>query len=229
MSKIQELKQFNDACDEFISGKYLLVDIKLSSILQLIADDEKLKNIVNSCLQDYDFSVESQKYAIITEESAYLSVPSTDKEIVAFVYNLLYKFKSKSIDFYQFLTRFYGADSTNKKEFTEFAKTIIIPFKNAVNNIYSKRHILVETNDYQNNIYNKIMSTVKLIVKNVDMYKLNMNQKEEFTMLLNSLYFASEKNDKKLVYSLMIGLDYFTKCNKKSRVAYLSLEECFEK
>ena len=73
------------------------------------------------------------------------------------------------------------------------------------------------------------MTTIKLIVKNLDSYKLNMNQKEEFTMMLNSLYLASEKNDKKLVFSLMIGLDYFTKCNKKSRHAYLMLEECFER
>ena len=141
----------------------------------------------------------------------------------------MYKFTSGSLKFYNFLTQFYGEETANEKAFNEFAKTVIIPFKNAINTIYSKRHILVETNDYQNNIYNKIMSTIKLIVKNLDAYKLNMNQKEEFTMLLNSLYLASEKNDKKLVYSLMIGLDYFTKSNKKSRVAYLSLEECFEK
>lgn len=229
MSNIQELKPFNEACDEFVLGKYLLVDIKLASILKLIADSEKLVNIVNSCLQDYDFSSEFNKYVAVAEDKSYLSIPSSDKEIIAFVYNLLYKFKMGSLDFYQFLTQIYGAESTNKKEFAEFANTIIIPFKNAINNIYSKRHILVETNDYQNNIYNKIMSTIKLIVKNLDAYKLNMNQKEEFTMLLNSLYLASEKNDKKLVFSLMIGLDYFTKCNKKSRVAYLSLEECFEK
>ncbi len=229
MSNIQELKPFNSACDELVSGKYILVDMKISSILNLISEDEKLKNIVNSCLQDYDFSSEYKKHALSDENNSSLTIPSTDKEIIAFVYNLLYKFKSGNIDFYHFLTRFFGAENVNSKEFGEFARTVIIPFKNSINNIYSKRHILVETNDYQTNIYNKIMSTIKLVLKNLDLYKLNMNQKEEFTMLLNSLYLASEKNDKKMVYSLMIGLDYFTKCNKKSRVAYLSLEECFEK
>ena len=145
--------------------------------------------------------------------------------MIAFVYNLLYKFKSSEYDFHKFLTQFYGED--NSKQYADFANNIIIPFKSAVNSIYSKRHILVETDDYQNNIYNKIMSTIKLIIKNVDAYKLNMNQKEEFTMLLNSLYLASEKNDKKLVYSLMIGLDYFTKSNRLVRQQYLMLEECF--
>ncbi len=228
MSNIQELKLFNNACDEFISGKYLLADIKLASILQLISEDEKLKNIVSSCLDNYDFTIEFDKHVFINEEETQLSIPSNEKEIVAFVYSLLYKFKSGKIKFYDFLKQYFGNEITNNKEFTEFSKLIIIPFKNAMNNIYSKRHILVKTDDYQNNIYNKIMSSIKLILKNLDLYKLNMNQKEEFTMLLNSLYWASEKNDKKLVYSLMIGLDYFSKSNKKARVAYLSLEECFE-
>ncbi len=229
MHNIQELKPFNNACNEFISGKYILADIKIGSILNLIAEDEKLKNIVNSCLQDYDFTAEFKRYTNLNEETVDFSLPSNDKEIIAFVYNLLYKFKNGNIKFYDFLSQYFYVENANGKEFNEFAKTVIIPFKNSINNIFSKRHVLVETNDYQNNIYNKIMSTIKLIVKNVDAYKLNMNQKEEFTMMLNSLYLASEKNDKKLVYSLMIGLDYFTKCNKKSRVAYLSLEECFEK
>ena len=228
MNNIQELKTFNNACDEFISGKYLLIDIKLASILKIIEEDEKLRNIVNSCLKDYDFSVEFKKHTALTEEKNLLTLPNSDHEIVAFIYNLLYKFKTGKIDFYQFLMEFFGTESTNKKEFAEFANTIITPFKSAINHIYSKRHILVETDDYQNNVYNKIMSIIKHIIKNIDSFKLHMNQKEEFNMLLNSLYYASEKNDKKLVYSLMIGLDYFSKSNKKTRVAYLSLEECFE-
>lgn len=229
MQNIQELKPFNTACEEFVSGKYILVDIKISSILKLIAEDEKLTNIVNSCLSNYDFSSEIKKHFISNGENKSIIIPTNEKDIISFVYNLLYRFQSGSMDFYEFLTTYFNADDDNNKQFAEFAKTVIIPFQNAINSIYSKRHILVETNDYQNNIYNKIMSTIKLILKNLDLYKLNMNQKEEFTMLLNSLYIASEKNDKKLVFSLMIGLDYFTKANKKSRNAYLSLEECFEK
>lgn len=229
MSSIKELDQFNNACDEFISGKYILIDLKISSILTLIANDEKLTNIVNSCLHEFPFSALSKKHMVNDGDIISFSLPTTDKEVVSFVYNLLYKFNSKTIDFYEFLKVYYNAENASGKEFGEFARTIITPFKNSINSIYSKRHVLVETNDYQNNIYNKIMTTIKLIVKSLDSYKLNMNQKEEFTMMLNSLHIASEKNDKKMVFSLMIGLDYFTKCNKKSRNAYLMLEECFER
>lgn len=229
MATIQELNQFNNACDEFISGKYILIDLKISSILEIITNNEKLSNIINSCLQDFNFNEQSKKYIKNSYDESFFTLPTNEKDIIAFVYNLLYKFSTKTIDFYEFLKIYFNAENTSNKAFNEFATAIIIPFKQSINSIYTKRHILVETTDYQNNIYNKILTTIKLILKNLDNYKLNMNQKEEFTMLLNSLHQASDKNDKKLVFSLMIGLDYFTKCNKKSRNAYLMLEECFER
>ena len=42
MSTIQELSQFNNACDEFVSGKYILIDLKIvgvffKSLVTLIA------------------------------------------------------------------------------------------------------------------------------------------------------------------------------------------------
>lgn len=226
MNNIQELVPFNAACDEFATGKYLLADIKISSILQIIEADEKLKNIVSSCTENYNFSISAINSIIKDDATAYFSMPKAEKEVIAFVYNLLNSFKNNSINFYDFLSRFYPSEVANA-DFDKFAKEVVLPFKDSVNSIYSKRHILVETNDYQNNIYNKIKTNIKLIFSNIDSFKLKISEKEEFTMLLNSLYFASEKNDKKLVYSIMIGLDYFSKANKRTRSAYLSLEECF--
>lgn len=225
---IHELIPFNTACDEFILGKYILADIKIASILKIIADDEKLKNIISSCIDDYDFNAAFSLASKENNKGFILTLPTNEKEIIAFVYNLLYRFDNKVYDFYDFIARYYKIEGEhNGKEFYNFANAIIIPFKNAINDIYSKRHVIVDTDDYQTNYYNKIKTCVRMIMKNIDNYKLKMNEKEEFTMLLNSLFIASEKNDKKLVYSLMIGLDYFTKVNKKSRSAYLSLEECF--
>lgn len=229
MNKIQELNSFNTACDEFVAGKYILVDIKIGSILNQIEKDDKLLSIVNDCTQEFDFNAKLKEYVIESNNTYRLAMPTNDNDIIAFVYTLLVKFKSNNLDFYQFLAKFYNTDDdVNNKNFVNFATSIMIPFKNAINSIYSKRHVIVSSGDYQDNYYNKIMSTTRLIADNIDNFKLKLNEKEEFTMLLNALYLASQKNDKKLVFSLMIGLDYFTKANKKARTAYLSLEECFE-
>ncbi len=229
MSNIQELVSFNNACDEFIAGKYILVDIKIGSILSIIDADEKLRSIISDCISDFDFNAKLGEYMVQHNDGYRLLMPTSDEEVIAFVYSLLINFKNNNLDFYQFLAKFYNKDDeVNNKDFTNFASVIMVPFKNAINSLYSKRHVLVASSDYQNNYYNKIKTTTRLIAENIDNFKLKLNEKEEFTMLLNSLYLASEKNDKKLVFSLMIGLDYFTKCNKRARMAYLSLEECFE-
>ncbi len=229
MAQINELIPFNTACDEFVAGKYILADLKIASILKIIASDDKLKDIISSCLDTYDFNTSFNRAVREEKDQLILNAPSNDKDIIAFVFSLLYRFDNKSFDFYEFLSKFYkNPAEVQGKEFYNFANALIIPFKNAVNNMYSKRHVLVEADDYQKNYYNRIMTTIRLIAKNVDTYKLKMNEKEEFTMLLNSLFVASEKNDKKLVYSLMIGLDYFSRANKRTRNAYSSLEECFE-
>lgn len=225
---IHELIPFNNACDEFISGKYILADIKINSILNIISNDEKISNIVSSCIDNYDFNTAFTNAQREYDNDSSLEIPTDEKQVIAFVYNLLYRFNNKIIDFYDFLSKFYKKENEPAgKEFYNFANAIIIPFKNAINDIYSKRHVIVDTDDYQKNYYNKIKTTIRLIIKNIDTYKLKMNEKEEFTMLLNSLFIASEKNDKKFVYSLMIALDYFSRCNKRTRPAYLSLEECF--
>lgn len=227
-NNIHELIPFNTACEDFVAGRYILAEVKVGSILKALDEDEKLKDIVSSALDNFDFNKEFSLAVKQNENSKELVLPTDEKKVIAFVYCLLFNFHNGNLKFYDFLNQFYKVEGdVAGKEFSNFAAAVIIPFRDCVNTAYNKRHVLVETEDYQNNYYNKILSTVKLIMNNLDSYKLKMNEKEEFSMLLNSLYFASEKNDKKLVFSLMIALDYFTRCNKKCRVAYLTLEECF--
>ncbi len=227
-NQVAELTEFNTACDEFVSGKYILADIKIASILKIIAKDEKIANIISSCLEGYDFETSFANSVIENEEGLSVVVPKDEKSIIAFAYSLLYRFGNKTVDIYTFVTKYFSnEDESVNHEFYNFASLVIVPFKMALNSIYSKRHIIVAGSDYQTNYYNKIKTSIHLIMDNINGYKLKMNEKDEFTMLLNSLYIAAEKNDKKLVYSLMVAIDYFSRYNRKTRSAYLMLQECF--
>ncbi len=222
-TNIQELSIFNKACDELVSGKYILIDVKINYILSAINNDPKIKDIVLNCTNECNFV---DLFNSATIEGKFIT-PNSPKQIISLVFNLLYRIKNKDIDFYEFLNLYFNEDENAETQFSTFSNKIILPFKQAVGELFIKSHLIVESAEYQNNHYNKIKTTVNLILNNMSNFKLNDNDKQEFTLLLNSLYKASENNDKNLVYSLMIGLDYFTKCNKKLRKTYLSLEECF--
>jgi len=222
-TNILELTTFNNACDELISGKYILVDIKISNILNIINNDNKLKDIVQECSNSFN-------YINLFNESikgSKLELPTNENQIVCIVYNVLYQIKNKYIDLNSFLDDYFVSFDNYDEKLVAFMNILIVPFKQAVGNLFIKKHHIVDSNEYQNNCYNKIKNMIKLISNNIDNYKLDINAKEEFTMLLNSLYSASDKNDKQLVYSLMIAIDYFSKYFKKTRKAYLALEECF--
>lgn len=209
---MEELDQFNITCEQILTGKYILLESKISSLLKIIDETEKLKNIVSYCLNNFDFSNQFNN-----EISLDLKLPASEYEIVSFVYTFLYKYKNNSLN--------YGENS--KTAVNQFIVSIIPYLQSAVNNSFNKNHHQIEADEFQQNVYNTLKQTIKLVLENLDKYKFNTTNKEEFLMLTNSLYSASEKNDKKLVYSLMIGLDYFTQCNKKLRSIYLALEECF--
>ena len=120
MSDIQDLILFNTACDEFISGKYILADIKIASILNIVAGDEKIKNIISNCLENFNFSSCFATYVFNDEEVSTLTLPNDDKGVIACVYTLLYKFKNKDIKFYDFIKQ-YSTDDTPNSSFTNFA------------------------------------------------------------------------------------------------------------
>ena len=225
MNEVKELILFNSACQEFINGKYILAEMKISSILKIIEEENKLKQLVSSCINEFNFQVFFNSCIKQNGEHSSFNMPTDEKQIIALVYCLLSSFKNKNINFTDFINTFYSINDV--AEISKFAENVISPFKNAINSMFAKVNIVVETDEYQNNIYNKLKNNLKLILNSIDNFKLKITEKEEFTMLINSLYLASEKSDKKLVYSLMIGLDYFSKYNKKTRNAYLSLEECF--
>ena len=84
---IHELIPFNNACDEFISGKYILADIKINSILNIISNDEKISNIVASCIDNYDFNTAFANAQREYENDSSLVLPTDERQVIAFVYN----------------------------------------------------------------------------------------------------------------------------------------------
>lgn len=228
MDFLQQLSNVNNACDEFLSGKYILADIKISSILKIIDSSSDILKVVSTCMEDYDFASAFAESIHENEDGKVLVLPSTDAQIVAFTYSLLQQIKNQNIPFNDFLKEYYSStDFVGTQEYNYFSTAVILPFKKALNNLCARYYNTIQEDNKQIAINNNLKANIKLIADNVNNYKLSLNEKEEFVMLLNSLFLACDKNDKKLIYSLMVGLDYFSKFHKKTRNAYLALEDCF--
>lgn len=219
-----DLKQFNQACDEFISGKYILANLKIKSIINCVSENPKLTDLIADCLKDFDFRLAFQ--TSITEQG--LQLPQGEKCITAYCFNVLYNIDNGSVNFLDFLSKYFsGEDITSGEEFRLFVDSIIIPFKTSVNVLYEDMYLMTESEDYQNNVFHKIENVAKCNLDIVDTLKLKEIAKDELDLLLNAFITASDKNDLKTIYALMVGLEYFAKLNKGARSIYLQLKDCF--
>ncbi len=219
-----ELKQFNDACEEFLLGKYILASLKIKAIINTINNSNHLSDILENALSELDFDIAFTQS--VTEHG--LVLPKTDKQIIAYCYHVLYNIDEGTISFLEFLNKYFSYNhDTGIDQFKLFADTIIKPFSEAVNRLYLKTYSISETVDYQSNVYHKLINVAQIHIDNINDLKLKEIEKEELALLLKALINQSEKSDKKQVYALMVGLEYFVKCNKRAKDIYLQLKDCF--
>lgn len=219
-----DLKQFNLACEDFISGKYILANIKVKALINAVHSSEKLTDLISNSLENFEFNIEFRN----SVTSNGLKLPVDDKSIIAYCFNILYNIDVGTITFLDFLNKYFvSSKMSGGEEFKLFANTIIEPFKKAVNNEYINTYEMTSSIDYQNNIYHKLMNVAQININNIDEFRLKDIEREELQYLLNGIIDASEKNDKKLVYALMVGMEYFVKYNKRAREVFLQLKDCF--
>ena len=219
-----DIKQFNLACDDFIAGKYILANIKVKSLINSINQSEKLTDLVSNCLDGFDFSLAMRES--VTPKG--LVLPQGDKNIVAYCFNVIFNLEQGTITFLDFLNKYFvSSKTTGGEEFSLFASTIIEPFKRAINNQYQQMYEMTSSEDYQNNLFHKLARVAEINLNTINSIKLKDIEKEELQLLLTAIVDASNKNDRKLIYALMVGMDYFVKNNKRARNIYLQLKDCF--
>ena len=220
-----DLKEFNNACLDLLTGKYLLAENKISHLLRTISTNQKLTNLVSHCLENFDFN---NTFSACAGQNQIINLPEDSKSIVAFCFSLLYHIDSKAIKFYDFLNQFYNYNEiTGAEGFKTFARNIILPFKEAVNNMYAKTHVLVDNYEYQSNIYNKINKVCQLAKGQLESFKLKQINMEELVSILKAMEIACERNDRDSVYAMLVALDYFSLKHKKVTVLYNQFQECF--
>lgn len=221
-----DLKQFNLACEDFIAGKYILANVKVKALMKSINESEKLTDLVSSCLDGFDFTIAFRESIVVGG----LQLPKDNKSIVAYCFNVLYNLDEGTITFLDFLNKYFVSSKTSGgEEFKLFTSTIIEPFKMAINNEYKNLYEMTSSDDYQNNLYHKLANVAEVNLNNLEDIKLKEIEKEELQLLLFSIKQASEKNNRKLIYALMVGMDYFVKYNKRAKDIYLQLKDCFTK
>jgi len=210
----QELKPFFDACNDFIDGKFILVDIKISNILRNISKNSTLYDLIAECMINYDFdSIYSE--AKISDTNKKFILPDKDYKIIPFVFCLLVEIDSKRIVFEDFLKEQFPDVQTKNDEYDAFGKNVIIPFKNSIAKIFDIDLSVYDTNGQEpsnvkedivvgeenNSLVNGILD--KQLDSDVESTQVQTKQEgeveDDLTLLLNRVSRIARVLDDKLI------------------------------
>lgn len=136
MTRREELSLFIERADELIDSKYILADIKLAAMLKAIASSDTLIAIFKNCLTDFDYNEAQKKYLVkspyLSTEKGEFILPSTSRELLAFIFNVLVDIDAKRIDLNAFIGKYFYVDGSFSSGYDAFITAMIKPFKNSV-------------------------------------------------------------------------------------------------
>lgn len=212
------INNFNDKCNDFLNGKYILADIKVRAILRAINESDVLTSLVARCVNNYDFN-EGFKKATGDElgQTNTLTLPDKDRERIALIYHILRYIDEEVISFYDFVNKYIRqGNEIGNEEFTTFANLLIKPFNDSINNLlkseYSDKDLASSTRSM------RAMDTyVNQTLENIEDYRLNALDSKDLKTLLTALSTALTRSDDQLVNALMIGIDNFCQCHHRAR------------
>lgn len=242
----EKIKEFFDACDDFIGCKFLVAEYKLQRMLQVLSENDEICNLIGECLEQFNRDREFSK-AFIQDGNGELicDMPTEEYKIIAFVFCTLVDIDNKKIDLVDFVKRFYGRE---ENPFQAFINQMVIPFRNLLAEAFGyeklkvkndkiqeedKQEYIPQENEENNNDYEeysedeeidddtfkRVQKIAVQIISELQYYNHSQNNIDAITVC-KAIVKTCDLRDSEITYSLGIAL----KSCKAKQVKFLVKE-----
>lgn len=165
-----DIIQFINACNEFIEGKFILADIKISKILRSISSASEIYNLIAESMINFDFEREFERAnkSSLGKGVNHFELPLDNQQIIPLVFSMLVEIDSKKLNFNTLLSTSFPLVNTQKEEYELFSKYVVLPFRNAIAQIFNvdaKNYVFEEKPMEEVNILDKKMKEIEELDK----------------------------------------------------------------
>ncbi len=239
-----KIKNFFDACNEMIQGRFILSDIKISKILKAIANSEVLYNLFAEVLSDFKFKEEFEKAKTTNKvNGGYFAVPQDDEKVIALVFCILLEVDNQKMNLQNFVNDYFYSPEGYNISYSNFSLSVLVPFKNAVLNVLGcnedgtpveeeeEVEETIEEEEAEPNHREKILfanlrMSLNELLSVILRSKINEEEKEELKIIINAMFEAIEMESLKIINALVIPLEHMIGKNKQVKFYYNDFKEC---
>ena len=210
-NKEEALESFNFLSNSFFNSHLLLVQQNISLLLKSMAYYDSLRGLIKDCNEGSHF--ESELRQNLTERG--LVLPSSNRRVIAFITNLLYKM-DKEQSATDIILRHFPANDKNES-YKRFLNELLLPYIDAVNQYFNipdktEEPILDETEEepYSERIGEKLAVILKQIREEIQSAKLIENERAELFFIIDSFLYLLVYRDIALIRFGYFSLAKFT-------------------
>lgn len=117
--------------DELASGRFIFAENMIEKILQDISESNEIYGLIAECMKNFNFDKEFNRAKVkLPTKDGYFIMPESKAIVLPLVFCILVDIRDKKINFRDFLKNYFQSEEIG--EFENFAKTVILPFKDAI-------------------------------------------------------------------------------------------------
>lgn len=238
---------FTAKCDEAAQSGYILADNKISNLIKFLVTSSETYEILEESLRDFNYELEFMKartgYTVKENITKYhLNLPSDRNKLIAFCFCMLTEFDLKTKDLHDYLLEYFYAGNGNLNIcYEEFCKSIIKPFKRAIelslkdaDEEIEKNEVTERAEKYFTNeavpmspaAVEQIKLTIQELTHKIQSdSSLNLSKKSELISVTDGLSNAVSTKEAKLIRIMWIGFKNTFKLYKPAQKILAILEE----
>lgn len=218
----EQILSFFNACDELKKCKFIMATERIKDILKCIVNSPELYNLFNTAAKDFNYLNEKSKCLITVSDGlyqrSYVVMPQTAGHIIAFSFCLLVEFDNNTLDFNEFLRRYFPEDGSYFSSFHAFCNTVINAMKEAVAQVFKdeleKPEVLNSADAAKNAEKSALLSAIDLALSEEKQFistseKIPEEGKEGALAILSQIFEAVKCGSRQLITALVCGYNYF--------------------
>ncbi len=239
----EQVENFLLKCEEIKNCKFIVAPTKISDLLKCIVNSRELYGLFDAVTNNFDYpAVKSNCLVTISDamyERSYVTLPQTTGQVLAFIFCLLVEFDNNTLNFNDFLRKYFPEDGSYVASYRAFCNVIIKSLQDAVAQVFEKELCdpSYEPAPEQPSSKKAELISVANILISEEIEYINKSSvpdedKEGGLKILYQLLAAIKCGDKNLAEALACGYNYFilyNKCVSENVVQLFALIVEFEK
>ncbi len=191
------------------AANLLVLDKEISEFLSAVSKNSALTQLLLECNRNYHFDTDWQRF--LTQKK--FAMPTNKRQLVAFVFGLLFKFDIKEISSINTLSAFYPQINDLQKAYQTFCAEVILPMQEAVTVLLKGEPVFDDEMAVQPRTLDKMVEDatewINILLRNIqvcDSFSENRYGERELTILLKGLQELLERNQTTLLRPYWNGL-----------------------